>query len=89
MTAAKRTLEEIFEEHLSVTKAGFDRFNSALAEAQRETNRGLSSVRRDVAALREETSNGFAAVGGELADSFSRIDGRLSALERAVAALKP
>jgi hypothetical protein len=89
MTAARRSLEEIFEEHLSVTKAGFDRFHSALAEAQRENARGFAGVRRDVASLREETANGFAAVGGELADGFSKIDGRLSAIERAFAALKP
>jgi len=88
MTATKRTLEEIFEEHLTVTKAGFDLFNSALSEAQRENSRGLVAVRKDVAKLSHETTNGFAAVGGEVADGFARIDVRLSALEQAVASLK-
>ena len=83
-----RTLEEIFEEHLAVTKAGFERFSAVQSESRQETAAGFVAVHEDIAAVRDEMTNGFAAVGGEVADGFAKLDSRLSALERAVEALK-
>ena len=77
----KRSLEEIFEEHLAVTKAGFERVNQNIAET--------------ALALRLEMKAGFDLISGRLDNSLltagaTRLDheARISALEADMAKLK-
>src|SRR5262245_39168690 len=99
----KRSLEEIFEEHLAVTKAGFERVDTNMNEGFRalrtELVGGLAQVRSefrsDIEQLRSDLNAGFTRLEGRfdnlLVTSGSRSadhEDRITALEADVAKLK-
>jgi hypothetical protein len=74
---AKRSLEEIFEEHLATTKAGFDRMNQGLAEVRSEMAQAFAQVRTEMAQGFAKVDRRFDALlkntGGHHRDHHTRI----------------
>jgi septation ring formation regulator EzrA len=83
----KRSLEEIFEEHLAVTKAGFDRVNQNIAETalalRTEMQKGFEQVDKrfeQVDKRFEQVDKRFEQVDKrfeQVDKRFERIEGRL------------
>lgn len=80
----KRSLEEIFEEHLAVTKAGFERVNQNIAETRLEMRQGFDRVDKKFERIEKRFDNMLLTMGGTRLDHEARI----SALEADVAKLK-
>ena len=84
----KRSLEEIFEEHLAVTKAGFERVNQNIAETalslRMEMKSGFEQVDKRFERIEGWLDNMLLTMGGTRLDHEARI----SALEEDVAKLK-
>jgi hypothetical protein len=98
----KRSLEEIFEEHLAVTRAGFERVNQNIAETalalRTEMQQGFERVDKrfeQVDKRFEQVDKRFERIEGRLDNMLltmggSRLDheARISALEAEIAKLK-
>ena len=97
----KRSLEEIFEEHLAVTKAGFERVNQNIAETalalRTEMHEGFERVDQrfeQVDKRFEQVDKRFERIEGRLDNMLTmggtRLDheARISALEVELAKLK-
>ncbi len=81
----KRSLEEIFEEHLAVTKAGFERVNQNIADValalRLELKAGFEQVDRRFERIEGRLDNMLLTMGATRLDHESRI----TALEADVA----
>ena len=80
----KRSLEEIFEEHLEVTKAGFERVNQNIAETRMEMQQGFERIDKQFKRIEGRLDNMLVTMGG----SRLNHEARISALEEDVAKLK-
>ena len=91
----KRSLEEIFEEHLAVTKAGFERVNQNIAETALALRTEMQARFEQVDKRFEQINKHFERVEGRLDNALltaggTRLDheARILALEAEVAKLK-
>jgi hypothetical protein len=76
----KRSLEEIFEEHLAVTKAGFERVNQNIAETALALRMEMQSGFQQVDRRFEQVDRRFEQVDKrfeQIDKRFERIEGRL------------
>lgn len=89
----KRSLEEIFEEHLAVTREGFaqmrvemNEFRGELRDLRKDMNEGFRAIRTEMigglAQVRKEMNAGFAKTPWDAHEE------RITALEADVAKLK-